>query len=232
MIATHSAHLDCYKLKKPVSGEQIFVKLRIKKKLISKGCFFHIGLHISRTLIANAFVESSERLNYTKLNYNGDNQIGVAYLQSRTQNGLRQTAAKAYLSPIKHRPNLDISLRSWVTKLLFNEANSKVKAVKFLRNKREHIVKVRKGNEEPEVLKAASIYSNNCWIAKYIPKIIVINPLQIVENGLLEVILAAGSFESPKLLLLSGIGPQNHLEEKSIKVIKVNKASSFELHTI
>lgn len=144
-------------------------------------CYVQFDLLIPRTPIAKAFVESAERLNYTHLNYNGGTQIGVAYLQTTAQNGLRQTAAKAFLSPIKHRPNLDISLRSWVTKLLFNESNSKVKAVKFFRNKREHIIKVRK-----------------------------------------EVILAAGAFESPKLLLLSGIGPKNHLEEKSIKVVKVN----------
>lgn len=114
------------------------------------------------------------------MNYNSGDQIGVSYLQSSTRNGWRQTAARAFLSHIRNRPNLDISLRSWATKLLFNSNGDQVKAIKFVRNKREYTVKVRK-----------------------------------------EVILAAGAFESPKLLMLSGIGPEKHLNDLDIKVIKV-----------
>lgn len=81
---------------------------------------------------------------------------------------------------MKHRPNLDISLRSWATKLLLSKSGDQVKAVKFFRNKHEYIIRARK-----------------------------------------EVILAAGAFESPKLLMLSGIGPEKHLKEKNIDVVKV-----------
>lgn len=125
-------------------------------------------------------------MNYTYLNYNGGDQIGVSYLQSSTQNGWRQTAAKAFLSPVKHRPNLDISLRSWATKLLLSKSGDHVKAVKFFRNKREFIIKARK-----------------------------------------EVILAAGAFESPKLLMLSGIGPEIHLKDHNIDIVKVKDSCSI-----
>lgn len=125
-------------------------------------------------------MEGAQRLNYTQINYNGGDQIGVSYLQSSTKNGWRQTAARAYLSPVKNKRNLDISLRSWATKLLFNSHGDQVKAVRFVRNKREFTVRVRK-----------------------------------------EVILSAGAFQSPKLLMLSGIGPEEHLNELNIKVIKV-----------
>ncbi|XP_055314160.1 glucose dehydrogenase [FAD, quinone]-like isoform X2 [Sitodiplosis mosellana] len=132
-----------------------------------------------RTPIARAFVESAIRLNYSHVNYNSGDQIGVSYLHSSTKNGWRQTAARAFLSPIRNRPNLDISLRTWATKLLFNVNGDQVKAIKFVRNRREYTVKVRK-----------------------------------------EVILAAGAFETPKLLMLSGIGPEEHLKDLNIKVIK------------
>lgn len=114
------------------------------------------------------------------MNYNSGDQIGVSYLQSSTKNGWRQTAARAFLSHVRHRPNLDISLRSWATKLLFNSNGDQVKAVKFYRNKHEFTVRVRK-----------------------------------------EAILAAGAIQSPKLLMLSGVGPEAHLNDMNIKVIKV-----------
>lgn len=134
----------------------------------------------SRTPIADAFVNSAMQLNYSNVNYNAGQQIGVSYLQSSTQNGWRHTAARAFLSPIKQRPNLDISLRSWVTKLIFNSNGDHIKSVKFYRNKKEWNVKVKR-----------------------------------------EAILSAGAFESPKLLMLSGIGPADHLNDMKIKVIKV-----------
>ena len=35
-----------------------------------------------------------------------------------------------------------------------------------------------------------------------------------------EVIVSAGAYGSPHLLLLSGIGDRNHLEEKDVEVVK------------
>lgn len=141
---------------------------------------YAVPLCAHRTPIAKAFVDSSMQLNYSHVNLNSGDQIGVSYLQASTKNGWRQTAAKAFLSRFKDRPNLDISLRSWATKLLFNADHDHVKGVKFYRNRQEFNVKVRK-----------------------------------------EVIVSAGAFQSPKLLMLSGIGPADHLNEMHIDLVKV-----------
>lgn len=139
-----------------------------------------------RSAIVDAFVASAEASNYEQIDYNSGNQLGVGYLQSSTRGHWRQTAARAFLAPIKFRANLHISQRSWATKLVINKENDQnnsniiIEGVQFVRDKHEHYVRAQK-----------------------------------------EVILTAGAIETPKLLMLSGIGPKEHLDEIEIPVVKV-----------
>lgn len=140
---------------------------------------------MNRSDVVDAFVSSAKAINYNEVNYNSGDQIGVSYLQSSTRNHWRQTAARAFIAPIKFRPNLHISQRSWATRLVLSTENNdeiRVDGVNLVRNKRTHFVRARK-----------------------------------------EVILCAGAIETPKLLMLSGIGPENHLKDLKIPVVKVPK---------
>ena len=125
-------------------------------------------------------MESALLAGHAHVDYNAEEQLCVSFIEVTTRHVFRQTAARAYLAPVKGRPNLHISTQTWATKLLFDGQGRTVKAVRIVKNRRESTVFARK-----------------------------------------EVILSAGAFQSAKLLMLSGIGPQEDLEELNIDLVKV-----------
>lgn len=60
---------------------------------------------------------------YNFVDYNGEEQIGVSYVQSNTKNGWRVDAAEAFLAPIRNRKNLDIISEATAFKLNINKGN-------------------------------------------------------------------------------------------------------------
>ena len=96
--------------------------------------------------------------------YNGAVQEGVAYLEVNQQRGQRYSAARAYLHPVRHRPNLEIRTHSVCHRLVIE--NGRCVGVEY-----------RKGAEQHR------------------------------GYARCEVVLSAGAIASPKLLMLSGIGP-------------------------
>lgn len=110
---------------------------------------------------------------------NGRTQSGFTRTQGTLRDGLRCSTAKAFLRPAAHRPNLHISLNSFVHKILIDPDTKRAYGVKFTR-----------GDENYEV------YASR------------------------EVILSAGSIQSPQLLMVSGIGPTIELMQHDIPVIQ------------
>ncbi|XP_014605259.1 PREDICTED: glucose dehydrogenase [FAD, quinone]-like [Polistes canadensis] len=127
--------------------------------------------------IAITFIKAGQELGYENRDINGENQTGFMLTQSTIRRGSRCSSAKAFLRPVKNRPNLHIALNAQVLKVLFNN-EKRVTGIEFLRDGLKQIVKVKK-----------------------------------------EIILSAGAINSPQLLMLSGIGPREHLEEFGIPVI-------------
>jgi len=108
---------------------------------------------------------------------NGATIEGVSYAHLNIKNGLRHSAAVAYLQPALERRNLTLITNARVEKLILN------------RNKAKGVVYTQFGNTE-----------------------------QIRARR--EVILAGGTIESPRVLMLSGIGDGRELRQHGIRVKK------------
>ncbi len=108
--------------------------------------------------------------------FNGPQQEGVGYYQLTTSNGLRMSAAKAYLKPARGRPNLKIITDAHATRIDID-------------GRRAVGVRYRSGGQEVRLQ---------------------------AKRG---VILSAGALQSPQLLMLSGIGPADHLKEHGVPVV-------------
>ena len=97
-----------------------------------------------RSSIGKAFIESGKELGYENLDYNLDQQISMSRWQTNTYKGKRWSTNRGYLHPARDRENLSITRNSHVTKILINPSTKKAYGVKFVKNKQEITVTVKK----------------------------------------------------------------------------------------
>jgi choline dehydrogenase len=111
---------------------------------------------------------------------NGYRQEGFAPFDRNVYRGRRLSAARAYLHPVRRRPNLRVETLAMVTGLVTSNEGGKarVTGVDYRR--------VGRGTKRVHAR---------------------------------EVILCGGAINSPQLLMLSGIGPREHLEDLGIDVL-------------
>ncbi len=100
--------------------------------------------------------------------FNGPQQDGVGWYQVTQRDGMRCSAAVAYLHPVTDRPNLTVMTNAHVTRLLLDGMRATGVEVDHL----DELTEIR------------------------------------AER---EVILSAGAYQSPQIMLLSGIGPADEL---------------------
>ena len=110
--------------------------------------------------------------------YNGAIQEGVSYAQRTIQNGLRVSAATAFLHPARKRPNVHVRTHAHVTNIIFE-------------GKRAVGVRYLKGGKGG-------------------------TPTEVRANK--EVILSGGTYNSPQVLQLSGVGSPELLQSLGIEV--------------
>jgi len=124
----------------------------------------------------SVFVEAAKQAGYPENHdFNGAEQEGVGLYQVTHKNGERCSAAKAYLTPSLHRPNLHVVTGAHATRVLLE--GRRAVGVAYRQEGRDHELRARN-----------------------------------------EVLLSAGALLSPQLLMLSGIGPADHLRQRGIAV--------------
>lgn len=127
-----------------------------------------------RSPLMEAFVEAAKQAGVPENpDYNGAEQAGVGWFQLTLRNGLRCSAARAYLRPARGRRNLAIETDALACRVLFE-------------GRRAVGVEYEKGGVRRTV------------------------------RADREVLLSAGAVQSPQLLLLSGVGPADHLAEVGV----------------
>lgn len=126
-----------------------------------------------RNPLSEVFVESAASAGFARNDdFNGADQQGFGLYQVTQRQGTRCSAAKAYLKPVRERPNLEVRTGAQVARVVI--VQGRAVGVQLL------------GSEA------------------------------IIEAG--EVVLSGGAVNTPQLLMLSGIGPADHLREHGIAV--------------
>ncbi|XP_049520454.1 glucose dehydrogenase [FAD, quinone]-like [Dermacentor silvarum] len=130
-----------------------------------------------RSYVLDAFLKAGQELGYNIVDSNAGEQTGFCPNQFTMRGKERWSTSKAFVIPVAgERPNLQISLFSMTTKVLFE--GKRAVGVTFLKDGVEHTALATR-----------------------------------------EVILSAGVANSPKLLMLSGVGPKDHLKELKIPIV-------------
>jgi choline dehydrogenase len=123
------------------------------------------------------FVEAAAKLGYKASDdYNGAQPEGIAWPDFTIRRGRRNSTARAFLRPVRKRPNLIVETRALAHRV-------------DIRNGRAVAVQYRRAGEP------------------------------VVAHADREIILSGGTYNSPQLLLLSGIGPADELRAVGIAPI-------------
>lgn len=129
-----------------------------------------------RNVLSQAFIDAAAATGIVRNDdFNGATQEGVGFYQVTQRDGVRCSAAAAYLKPARSRANLEVRTRAQATRVLLD--GTRAIGVEYRRGGR----------------------------------------LERVEAG--QVLLAGGAINSPQLLMLSGIGPADHLRAHGVGVV-------------
>ena len=153
--------------------------------------------------ICEALINAAGELGVQRnADFNGAEQEGAGYFQQTARNGLRCSTARAFLNPVKNRPNLDIVTHALVDKVLIENTRTIGIAVSIKGDQRRY--HLRPGGEV--ILSAGAIGSPQ------ILQLSGIGPGALLQNFGIEVVKD-----------LAGVGAnlQDHLQIRTVYEVNV-----------
>jgi choline dehydrogenase-like flavoprotein len=147
-----------------------------------------------RTDACTAFMNAGKEMGYPWVNYNNGHQTGFSLTHTTLKNGLRQNAYDVFLADVADkRPNLDIRTELKFKRLLFERVE-------------DHDHHHGHHHKQSKIRVVGVEYDQLGF------------PHTVKARR--EVILATSSVEIAHLMMLSGVGPADHLKEHGIEVVK------------
>jgi choline dehydrogenase-like flavoprotein len=150
---------------------------RLVDRFHGTGGPLNVAEQVQHNVLTRAFVRAAQEVGIPfNPDLNGATQDGVSYYQVTQRNVRRESAATAFLRPVRLRPNLRIVTGATATQVIVN--GGRARGVRYLR--------------DGAICTAHADH---------------------------EVVLSGGAVNSPRLLLLSGIGPADELKALGIEVV-------------
>lgn len=106
--------------------------------------YLSVGYAPYHTKIAEAIVEAGVQNGLKYLDYNGPTQTGISYLQVSMRDGVRESSSRAYLHPIKDRPNLHVKKLAMVKKIHVDPVTKQAYALELVRGRVSTIIRAKK----------------------------------------------------------------------------------------
>jgi choline dehydrogenase len=162
--------------------------------------------------LVEAFIKSANQLGVpTTDDFNNLQQEGVGYYQLSTHNGLRCSAAKAYLKPIKSRQNLSIITNAQVSKILFKDRQAV--GIEYIKGGSKHQI----ASQKEIILSAGALQSPQLL------QLSGIGPASLLQKFGIPIV-----HDSP------GVGKnlQDHLQYRLIYELNQNISTNVELSSL
>lgn len=113
-------------------------------KYHSNDGYLTIGYAPFHTKLAESIVKASEEYGMNYVDYNGATQTGVSYLQVTQKDGVRASSSRAYLHPIRNRPNFQVRKQAMVKKIMIDPETKQVQGVEVMINNMAYQIRAKR----------------------------------------------------------------------------------------